>query len=101
MSLAATVQNRSAVIQMPPRFDFRAADDFNRVVNEAVQRSESDEIVVDLQATEYVGSAGLGMLLILRDRARGKGKPVVLASAHGAVRTVLRVAHFEKLFEFR
>jgi anti-anti-sigma factor len=101
MNITASIQNSSAVIRLPARFDFGRADDFHAAVNDVVSHGAASEVVVDFSGTQYLDSAGLGMLLVLRDRARGNGKPVVLASARGAVRTVLDVAHFGKLFAFR
>ena len=45
----------------------------------------------------FVGIA-LGMLLMLRDKAKSSGKTVCLANARGSVRQVLDIANFGKLF---
>lgn len=100
MSFATTTQDDATVIRVPARFDFHAVHDFNRSVDSAT-RAAGEEIVVDLAETSYLDSSALGMLLILRDRARTAGKSVVLARAGASVKDVLGIANFKKLFVFR
>lgn len=101
MSFATTMQDGAAVISVPSRFDFRRLQDFHSAIDQAVAHAPGDEIVVDFARTDYVDSAALGMLLILRDRARGHSKSVVLTAARGSVSNVLKIANFSKLFAFR
>ena len=42
--------------------------------------------------------AALGMLLMLRDKAKASGRAVTLANCRGAVKQVLDIANFGKLF---
>lgn len=100
MSTAALSRDDSAVIRIPARFDFRLARDFDNA-SENVLRSNDQEIVVDLGGALYIDSSGMGMLLVLRDRARAKGKTVVLKGIGGTVKDVLGIANFQKIFAFR
>ncbi len=101
MSFVTTVQDDSITISLPARFDFRRMRDFHSAIEGVIEKSPGDQIVVDFAATEYVDSSTLGVLLVMRDRARGSGKSVVLAGARGAVRETLKIANFEKLFAIR
>jgi anti-anti-sigma factor len=92
--------NTIATIRVASRLDFAARDAFRHAADAAVASPEVRRIVVDLRGTAYVDSAALGMLLILRDKATAAGKTVAIASAPGTVRDILRIANFEKLFEF-
>jgi len=100
MSFATTTQDDATVIRVPSRFDFRVAQDFNKTVDTATHGAGS-EIIIDLAETAYLDSSALGMLLVLRDRARAAGKSVVLARAGGTVKGVLGIANFQRLFVFR
>lgn len=100
MTTAALIQDDSAVIRIPARFDFRLAHDFNSA-SEKVLRSNDKEIVVDFGGASYIDSSGMGMLLVLRDRARAEGKTVVLKGIGGTVKDVLGMANFHKIFAFR
>ena len=100
MSTATLSQDDSAVIRIPARFDFRLAHDFNSA-SEKVLRGKDSEIVVDLGGASYIDSAGMGMLLVLRDRARAESKTVILKGIGGAVKDILGIANFQKIFAFR
>ena len=56
------------------------------------------ELEVDLEALDYMDSAGLGMLLTLRDRAGKSGTQVRLTKPRGDVKELLSLACFDTLF---
>lgn len=84
-------------IVLQGRFDFNAHREFRESVDQAIKEL-AREIVVDLAGVDYLDSSALGMLLMLRDRAKGAGKEVALANACGSVRQVIDIANFGKLF---
>ena len=53
---------------------------------------------VDLERLDYMDSAGLGMLLTLRDRAGKDNVQVRLVKPRGDVKDLLSLACFETLF---
>tara|TARA_R110002094_G_scaffold219300_1_gene191198 strand:+ start:105 stop:410 length:306 start_codon:yes stop_codon:yes gene_type:complete len=67
----------------------------------ALTRGNLPEIVVDLCAVEYIDSAGLGVLLILREAAQEKGRTITLTGMTGSVKEVLDLACFDTLFTFK
>lgn len=54
--------------------------------------------VVDLSLVDYMDSAGLGLLLLLREHASG-GPQVTLLGPNAKVARILRIASFHKLFD--
>lgn len=69
----------------------------------AVQDTLSDhpqKVLVDLDAVEYMDSAGLGLLLMLRDEATTRQTKLLLSGAQGQVAELFEAAGFELLFEF-
>ena len=95
-----STQDHIQRIQISNRLDFAARDAFRHAGDAATAAPHVRKIVVDLRTTSYIDSAALGMLLILRDKALAAGKTVGIASVPGTVREILRIANFEKLFEF-
>jgi len=87
-----------AVITLKGRFDFNAHREFREAIDKAFQDEALQEIRVDLAAVDYLDSSALGMLLMLRDKARSSGKTVSLANCRGAVKQVIEIANFGKLF---
>lgn len=97
MQTSVSHRDGSAVIVLAGRFDFNAHREFREAVGQAVS-GEGSPVRVDLGGVDYLDSSALGMLLMLRDKAKGAGKDVVLVSARGAVKQVLDIANFGKLF---
>lgn len=87
---------RSEIV-LAGRFDFNAHREFREAVDQALLLT-APEIRVDLSGVDYLDSSALGMLLVLRDKAREAGKLVTLTGAHGTVRQVIDIANFGKLF---
>ncbi|MCX8085756.1 MAG: STAS domain-containing protein [Rhodocyclaceae bacterium] len=98
MQTNVTQRDGKAVINLAGRFDFNAHREFREAVEQAV-RDASSLIEVDLGGVDYLDSSALGMLLMLRDKAKSAGKDVSLANAHGSVKQVLDIANFGKLFQ--
>jgi len=97
MQAQLTNRDGNTVIVLLGRFDFNAHREFREVVERAVQENAGN-IHVDLNAVDYLDSSALGMLLMLRDKAKSAGKDVALAGARGAVKQVIDIANFGKLF---
>jgi HptB-dependent secretion and biofilm anti anti-sigma factor len=55
-------------------------------------------IVIDLAKLEFIDSAGLGMLLIIRDEADKGGRRLILRGPCGQVRRMFDVTKFDTLF---
>ncbi|MCB1900136.1 STAS domain-containing protein [Cognatazoarcus halotolerans] len=90
--------NGEVVIRLNGRFDFNAHRDFREAVETALASSGNGVLKVDLENVAYLDSSALGMLLMLRDKARTASRTVVLSQAKGSVRQVLEIANFAKLF---
>lgn len=88
----------SAVIRLSGRFDFNAHRNFREAVDKALALPETSAIGVDLAEVSYLDSSALGMLLMLRDKARAGNHAINLLRATGSVKQVLEIANFSKLF---
>ena len=98
MQVSVASADGRSVIRLLGRFDFNSHREFREAVDKALGAEDSSEVAVDLGSVEYLDSSALGMLLMLRDKAHGAGKTVSLANCRGAVRQVLDIANFGKLF---
>ncbi len=98
MQTSVTTTDGRAVVRLQGRFDFNSHREFRECVDAVLQQAVVRELVVDLGDVEYLDSSALGMLLMLRDKARSSGKEVALINCKGAVKQVLDIANFSKLF---
>lgn len=97
MQASVAVSEGRAVIKLQGRFDFNSHRDFRAAIDTALA-SPATAITIDFGAVDYLDSSALGMLLMLRDRARGAAREVTLAGCRGAVKQVLDIANFGRLF---
>lgn len=98
MEATVSAYDGRAVIRLNGRFDFSAHREFRSAVDEVLRGKSVNQIEVDLGKVAYLDSSALGMLLMLRDKARGSNCAVALANCGGSVRQVLEIANFSKLF---
>lgn len=98
MEANVSTADNATVIRLAGRFDFNSHREFREAVDAATAEGTKGEICVDLAGVDYLDSSALGMLLMLRDKARGAGRSVSLANCRGAVKQVIEIANFSKLF---
>lgn len=97
MQTNLTVADGKATVRLKGRFDFNAHRDFREIVDQAMAAT-AREIHIDMSSVDYLDSSALGMLLMLRDKAKAAGREVALSNCSGAVKQVLDIANFSKLF---
>lgn len=98
MQTQVSIVNERARISLSGRFDFSAHRTFKSAYEGQIRSQEVLEIEIDLGDVEYLDSAALGMLLLLRDQASSANKTVILTNCRGVVQQILDIANFKKLF---
>jgi HptB-dependent secretion and biofilm anti anti-sigma factor len=101
MLIANEVSGDRATLKLGGRFDFHSHRDFRAAYESLLETAAVREIVIDFGGVDYLDSSALGMLLLLREKVDGAGKSIVLAGLKGAVKQVLDIANFGKLFSIR
>ena len=91
-------QEGQTTIRLGGRFDFSAHRVFRDAVAQALVPGEVRELQVDLRDVGYLDSSALGMLLMLRDKARAANCLLSLANCTGNVKQILEIANFGRLF---
>lgn len=87
----------AATIHLEGRLTFAESGPFRHVV-ERLDGTACGRVVIDLTRLDYIDSAGMGLLLVARDRSAARGAGMRLANAHGQVERVLRLARFQDFF---
>ena len=92
------IEKGKAVVTLHGRFDFGAHGEFRDCCKTCLDDMQVREIELGMGAVEYLDSSALGMLLMLKERADAVAKRVVLADCRGAVKQVLDIANFGRIF---
>lgn len=98
MEYDLTTQGETAVVAPRDRLTDMDRADFDGMMDRAFA-ARPTLIVFDCGNLSYMDSAGLALLLTLRERARVAGAEVVLQRPRGAVRDMLTLARFDDLFQ--
>jgi HptB-dependent secretion and biofilm anti anti-sigma factor len=93
----ATADNSELTIAIDGRFDFSTHQEFRKAYESCDPAPAS--FIVDMQATTYLDSSALGMLLLLRDYAGGDHANVRIVNCNDDVKKILTISNFEQLFE--
>ncbi len=97
MELSISRNGDAAFAKMSGKFTFSDHMKFKDVLALAEDASIKS-VTLDFAAIEFLDSAGLGMLMILRKIAMQNGQGVTIASANGQVDKVLRLSRFDEMF---
>jgi len=83
------------IIDIIGTFDYQLHRDFR-----AAYRDEDARVsyIINLHKAEYMDSAALGMLLLLREHAGGDKSNIKIDGCRSNIRRTLEVAKFDELF---
>lgn len=97
-----TTQTRDGGVDVALSGQFTFADNqrFKQLMD-ALQEQSLRFIDLNFAGVDFIDSAGLGMLLLLRDNCQGKSIPVSLRKAHGQVAKIFSISKFDQLFAVR
>lgn len=99
MSLTYSIERsgQSLTASLTGDFTFAENANFRRLVEEVVAATPA-AVTVDLSGVRLLDSAGLSMLVLLRDRLSDRRTPVTLSRPPAQVDRILSVVDFNKLF---
>jgi anti-anti-sigma factor len=98
MEAAFSLHGTSARIVLTGDFTFEGHRPFKEASQQALDHADVAALEIDFDNVDYMDSAALGMLLLLRERFGSR--PIRLLGTRGTVRAVLDVANFGRLFQF-
>lgn len=95
-SVRVTAHEDLVAIEVSGHFGFSLYQQFRAA---CVPADGLRRYLIDLKDTEYMDSAALGMLLVLRDQAGGDRADIRIVNCNPEVRKILTIAHFDRLFQ--
>ena len=96
--LTAQIQQAVGLIKVDGRFTFQEYEAFKSCSKEVLEEARVKEIGVDLSGATYLDSNALSMLISLKNRAQTRNLGLKLLRPSSAVRTILEMVQFEKIF---
>lgn len=98
MSFEIRHEKDISVIYLNGRFVFDSHKSFRETYDQALARSDTRVIQLDMDKVEYLDSSALGMLLMLKDKATTAGRTIQVKNLKGMARQVMEIANFHKIF---
>ena len=92
-------QNLTTAV-MKGSFDTLSAEQVEPQVKE-LESMVSKPLELDCTALDYIASSGLRVLLRLRKACAAKGQQMSLLNVNEQIMEVLKVTHFDKLFQIK
>ena len=93
-----TIQSKDEAVEvfLKGSLTYLDHDRFRHIIE--VFSENFDAYIVNVNDLDFIDSAGLGMLLIARDKVFERNKNVVLKGAVGQVRKMIELSQFDTLF---
>ena len=99
MKVQITIQNDHANLLLPERFEHGMLADFRMAYASLLEDSRIRQINIDCSNLNFIDSLGLGLLLVLREKASERNMKISLSGVIDRIRKILWIANFHNLFE--
>lgn len=90
--------NTEAEIILDEVFDFKKVDEFRSAYEEMSDKNFST-LCISFEATKYMDSSALGMLLNVQSFYKDKGVTVKITNTKNQIKKILAISRFDKRFE--
>jgi len=89
----------AVVVAVRGDLDLDGGEDLRAVLRASMDEDPARRIVVDLEGVDFMDSAGIGVLVGGRERARGNDGDLVLVATGRSVLRVLALTGLDRVFE--
>ncbi len=100
MEFNISVSGNERKITLSGRLTFQDNEAFREILG-SFKEEGPDSCSFDLVDLEFIDSAGLGMLLLVKDAAESSNLSVTLSHPRGQVKQMLEITRFHELIEVR
>ncbi|HJV22943.1 MAG TPA: STAS domain-containing protein [Holophagaceae bacterium] len=101
MDIQPRVHETSTVLELSGRFTFEDHPTFKKALTDLWERTGTRTLILDFSALSYLDSSALGLMLLMRERAAAAGVKLVIRRPSEAVRRLILVVNFDRLFEIQ
>jgi anti-anti-sigma factor len=100
MNHSINITAEAVEITVTGRLTFKYHKEYKDFLDDLL-KNEVKTFVFDLAGVEFIDSAGLGMLLIAKQKSQAQGTNVLLRRPPDNVKRMLQVAKFDKIFDIQ
>lgn len=100
MEYVMSNQNRGLRVHLSGQFTFADNNKFKHIL-ESLEQEAPQSLNLNLSAVDFIDSAALGMLLLLRDRCQQQNVSLAIEEAQGQVEKIMMISKFDQLFKMR
>lgn len=101
MHIHSETLGNEIILRLEGRMDYPTHREFRDASDKALDVPDVNTIIIDLALVNFMDSAALGMLLLLREKAELKERKIVLSHPSPSILQVLKMVHFQKFFEIQ
>ncbi|HJV91494.1 MAG TPA: STAS domain-containing protein [Holophagaceae bacterium] len=101
MEIQPRVHGTSTVLELTGRFTFEDHPTFKAALTQLWERTGAKAVTLDFSGLSYLDSSALGLMLLMRERAAAAGVKLVIRRPSEAVRKLILVVNFDRLFEIQ
>jgi anti-anti-sigma factor len=101
MIIDTQTEGSRARLVLNGRFDFNSHMMFNQTTDSLLREAAISELELDFDQVKYIDSSAMGMLLLLKERAKGASKSITLLNCKGSVAQVFELSNFRRLFTIK
>jgi len=98
MEITVSRHGNLAQIKLPQRFDFNFLSEFRRAYTPLLEDNSITDIELDCANMQFIDSSGLGLLLLLHEKAQLTNPKLSIANCDARVRKIFAIANINKLF---
>lgn len=100
MNFTKSVKGNHALIEMNGKFTFSDHADFKDLF-ELFKGDALETLEFDVEKLDFVDSAALGLLLLVRDEAEKHSTHLILIKPTGQVKKMFEISRFYELFDVK
>jgi stage II sporulation protein AA (anti-sigma F factor antagonist) len=99
LKIETNMEQGILVVRMEGEFDMHAAKEFRRVVDEALDISGTQKILLDFKKVSFIDSSGIGVVLGRYKRVHGYGGEVMLLNLHPKIKNIFQLSGILKIMK--
>lgn len=97
MDYQISEEHQGKIVHLNGQFTFNDNPKFKQIINLA-ENASGKSLQLELSGMTFIDSAGLGMLLLLRDVCQKQEVKVRLSGAQGQVARIFEISKFDQMF---